>query len=35
MFCEWFGIKTTQTVFAGLASKPVVMVSHQFGPQNR
>jgi hypothetical protein len=25
--CEWFGLKTTQTVFAGLASKPVVMVS--------
>jgi hypothetical protein len=23
MVCEWFGIKTTQTVFAGLASKPV------------
>jgi hypothetical protein len=25
--CEWFGLKTTQTVFAGLASKLVVMVS--------
>jgi hypothetical protein len=25
--CEWFGLKTTQTVFAGLASKPVTMVS--------
>jgi hypothetical protein len=25
--CEWFGLKTTRTVFAGLASKPVVMVS--------
>jgi hypothetical protein len=25
--CEWFGLKTTQTVFAGLASKPVVTVS--------
>jgi hypothetical protein len=25
--CEWFGHKTTRTVFAGLASKPVVMVS--------
>jgi hypothetical protein len=24
--CEWFGLKTTQTVFAGLASKPVVTV---------
>jgi hypothetical protein len=27
MVCEWFGLKTTQTVFAGLASKPVAMVS--------
>jgi hypothetical protein len=25
--CEWFGLKTTRTVFAGLASKLVVMVS--------
>jgi hypothetical protein len=25
--CEWFGLKTTQTVFTGLASKLVVMVS--------
>jgi hypothetical protein len=25
--CEWFGLKTTQTVFTGLASKPVVTVS--------
>jgi hypothetical protein len=25
--CEWFGLKTTRTVFADLASKPVVMVS--------
>jgi hypothetical protein len=25
--CEWFGLKTTQTVFSGLASKPVVTVS--------
>jgi hypothetical protein len=25
--CEWFGLKTTRTVFAGLASKPVVTVS--------
>jgi hypothetical protein len=25
--CEWFGLKITQTVFAGLATKPVVMVS--------
>jgi hypothetical protein len=27
MVCEWFGLITTQTVFAGLASKPVVTVS--------
>jgi hypothetical protein len=26
MVCEWFGIKTTRTVFAGLASKPVATV---------
>jgi hypothetical protein len=26
MVCEWFGLKTTQTVFTGLASKPVVTV---------
>jgi hypothetical protein len=26
MVCEWFGLKTTRTVFAGLASKPVVTV---------
>jgi hypothetical protein len=25
--CEWFGLKTTQTVFGGLTSKSVVMVS--------
>jgi hypothetical protein len=25
--CEWFGIKTTRTVFAGLALKPVATVS--------
>jgi hypothetical protein len=25
--CEWFGLKTTRTVFIGLASKPVVTVS--------
>jgi hypothetical protein len=24
--CKWFGIKTTQTVFAGLASKQVATV---------
>jgi hypothetical protein len=27
MVCEWFGLKTTQTIFTGLASKPVMMVS--------
>jgi hypothetical protein len=27
MVCEWFGLKTTWTVFTGLASKPVVTVS--------
>jgi hypothetical protein len=27
MVCEWFGLKTTQTVFVSLASKPVAMVS--------
>jgi hypothetical protein len=27
MVCEWFGLKTTQTVFANLASKPMVTVS--------
>jgi hypothetical protein len=27
MVCEWFGLKTTRTVFTGLASKPVAMVS--------
>jgi hypothetical protein len=25
--CEWFGLKTTRTVFTGLISKPVVTVS--------
>jgi hypothetical protein len=25
--CEWFGLKITQTVFAGLTSKPVATVS--------
>jgi hypothetical protein len=25
--CEWFGLKTNRTVFAGLASKPVATVS--------
>jgi hypothetical protein len=26
MVCEWFGLKTTQMVFTGLASKPVMTV---------
>jgi hypothetical protein len=25
--CEWFGLKTTQTVFFGLVSKPMVTIS--------
>jgi hypothetical protein len=25
--CEWFGLKTTRTVFASLVSKPVTTVS--------
>jgi hypothetical protein len=25
MVCEWFGLKTTRTVFTGLTSKPVAM----------
>jgi hypothetical protein len=44
--CEWFGLKTSQAVFAGLASRPVVTVSDglaskpaatvsQVWPQNR
>jgi hypothetical protein len=27
MICEWFGLKTTRTVFAGLASKLLATVS--------
>jgi hypothetical protein len=27
LVCEWFGLKTTRMVFAGLASKPVATVS--------
>jgi hypothetical protein len=34
MVCEWFGLKTTQTVFSSLTSKPMARVSW-FGPQNR
>jgi hypothetical protein len=33
MVCEWFGLKTTRTVFSGLALKSVARVS-RFGPQN-
>jgi hypothetical protein len=29
--CEWFGLKTTQTVFTGLASKPMVTISSGLG----
>jgi hypothetical protein len=29
--CEWFGLKTTRTVFTGLASKPVATVSSGLG----
>jgi hypothetical protein len=31
MVCERFGLKTTPTVFSGLASKPVAMVCEWFG----
>jgi hypothetical protein len=31
--CEWFDLKTTWTIFSGLASKPVARVS-RIGPQN-
>jgi hypothetical protein len=33
MVCECFGLKTTRTVFTGLASKPVVMVSSGLAPK--
>jgi hypothetical protein len=29
--CDWFGLKTTRTVFAGLTSKPVATVCEWFG----
>jgi hypothetical protein len=46
MVCEWFDLKTTRTVFSGLAKKLVATVFSglasksmarvfQFGPQNR
>jgi hypothetical protein len=31
--CEWFGQKTTRTVFTGLASKPVTTVSSGLAPK--
>jgi hypothetical protein len=31
MVCQWFGLKTTETVFSGLASKPIAMVSGGLG----
>jgi hypothetical protein len=34
MVCEWFDLKTTQTVFFGLTLKPVGRIS-RFGPQNQ
>jgi hypothetical protein len=34
MVCQWFGLKTTETVFSGLASKLVARI-FQFGNQNR
>jgi hypothetical protein len=33
--CQWFGLKTTGTIFSGLASKSMATTSHRFGPQNR
>jgi hypothetical protein len=46
MVCDWFGLKTTRTVFSSLASKSVTTVFSDFaskpvgrvfwfGPQNR
>jgi hypothetical protein len=46
MVCQWFGLKPIGTVFSGLASKPVAIVSpslalklvaqvFRFRPQNR
>jgi hypothetical protein len=31
--CEWFGLKTTRTVFAGLTSKLVATVSSGLAPK--
>jgi hypothetical protein len=31
MVCQWFCLKTTETVFSGLASKPMAMVSGGLG----
>jgi hypothetical protein len=32
--CEWFGLKTTQTIFAGLASKPVTAISNDLASKS-
>jgi hypothetical protein len=26
MICQWFGLKTTEAIFSGLASKPVATI---------
>jgi hypothetical protein len=31
MVCEWFGLKTTQTVSSGLTSKPAAIVFSSLG----
>jgi hypothetical protein len=33
MICEWFDLKTTRTVFAGLASKLVATISAGLAPK--
>jgi hypothetical protein len=30
MAYQWFGLKTTETIFSGLTSKPVAMISSGF-----
>jgi hypothetical protein len=32
--CEWFELKTTQTIFAGLASKPVTAISNDLASKS-
>jgi hypothetical protein len=34
MVCEWFGFKTTWTVFTGLASKPLATVFAGLAPKS-